>query len=89
MTVYGYHCYVKGTQFDNLHDAYLSCSANSQCFGILDGSCDMVDQVTLCMNGIKKSNMDTRLDKAKNNLCIYRKREYHGNTEVRIVKMYN
>ena len=79
ITVYGYSCYKTGTEFYDLHDAYTTCSGNLQCFGISDGLCDMVGKFTLCMKGIKRSNIDKDTGNPRNTTCIYRKEQHHGN----------
>ena len=83
LTVYGYSCYNQHSVFDDLNEAYMACSDNYKCFGITDGACDMVGKFTLCMNGIKRNNIDPHTDNVKDDACIYRKQEYHGNAKIK------
>ena len=63
-------------KLENLHEAYLACSTNSDCIGIRDEKCDRVGKFTLCMDGIRRNTIDRD---TRNDMCIYRKQEYHGN----------
>lgn len=82
LTVYGYSCYNQRLAFDELNEAYMACSDNYKCFGIIDGACDMVGTFRLCMNGIKRNNIDPLTGYVKDNTCIYRKQEHQGNPKI-------
>ena len=77
--VYGYSCYKNGKEFDNMHEAYLACSENTKCFGIVDGLCDMVGKFIHCLNGFESRRDNTAGMFILNDQCIYRKQEHSGN----------
>ena len=70
--VFNHKCLAEGNElYYTLDEALLNCASDTRCVGIMDGSCDNVNEFKVCLVGIKN-------DDGEYSGCVYKKVENHG-----------